>query len=361
MRYIRTALQWIWTALKFLGRWLGPALILLDLLLFLFPPRPVEGSAGTLTIIGLALSALALFLNRRSQRQTTPKVLAACVVFGFAFWGWSNWQARQGYTEETVAFDNDGARLVGTLYLSEAKAKVPGIVFFGGAGATPRSRYRPFGAHFAKAGYAFLIYDKRGVGDSTGIRESHGYFDVHRDMEALASDASAGLAYLASRPEVRADSTGLAGVSEGGLIAPRAAELNGHAAFLLAITAPTTSLFELVRYQTIVHEPGRSPDQAVEDARRWFGKDFDPVPSLEVLDIPGLWLFAGADATVPNDASMHILDRLRSAGKPYEYRLYPDAWHGLLFAPRQQAHDDIHSWLEKVTAGDKQASGPRDR
>lgn len=344
----------VWAIVKailgFIGRWLGPALIVFAAYSFFFPLGAFGDGSLAPAIAGAVVAAIACIFMRAPVRQSHRKILAVAAVAAFAFACWRYWEGTRGYHEEIVSFDNRGVRLVGTLYLPDRPGKVPGIVFLPGSGATPRGFLRPYTVHLAQAGYAVLIYDKRGVGDSSGKREAKGFFSVHRDLEALASDASAGLSFLAARPEVRSDAVGFTGLSEGGFIAPRAAVLNGHAAFMLILTSPTTSLYQTVVYQDVTRDRGKSAEQSLAEAKRWFGKDFDPMVSLRALEIPGLWLFASEDTLEPNAASIRNLRGLQQLGKPYEYRVIPGAWHGLVIGPKAPVEDTIGTWLAKVAA-----------
>jgi uncharacterized protein len=333
----------LWAILKIAGRWLGPALIFLAALLFLFPPMPFADPSRSAALAGAVVTAIACSIMRTPERRTQRKIFAACALIAFAFTGWRHWEESRGYHEQTVSFDNGGVHLVGTLFLPERAGKVPGLVLLPGSGRTQRSLFRGYAAHFAQAGYAVLIYDKRGTGESSGKNEAECFTCVDTDLEPLASDASAGLSFLASRPEVRAEATGFAGLSEGGLFAPRAAALNGHAAFMLIISGAATTLYEIARFQN-------PSDPELAEMRRARIADFDPMPSLHLLNIPGLWVMGGRDALVPNSASVRNLESLRQLGKPYQYRLIPGAWHVMIVGPKAAVLDTIDTWLAQVTA-----------
>lgn len=328
----------IWRGLKFVGRWLGPVLLALAAALFLFPTGAWGDYSAIPALAGAVVCAIACLAMRVSERQKQRRILAAAAMLGLLFYGLHSWQDGRGYSEQTVAFDNQGAHLVGTLYLPDRVGKSPGMVLLGGSGATPRAFYRPIGATFARKGFAVLVYDKRGVGDSTGEREARFFTDVPRDLEPLASDAAAGAAFLARRPEVRPE----AGISEGGVIAPRAAVLNGRIAYILSISSTPTSLYAIVKHQ--------GGEQGLEVAKRWFRRDFDPMPSLRAIDIPSLWVMAGEETLVSNEVSAVMLDDLRNEGKPIEHRLIPGAWHGLVIGPPRLMWQVMDPWLAQVTA-----------
>ena len=48
------------------------------------------------------------------------------------------------------------------------------------------------------------------------------------------------------------------------------------------------------------------------------------------LDTPSLWIFGGKDSSMPSADSIDILEDLRSAGRPIEVKVFPNAEHGIL-------------------------------
>lgn len=340
----------VWAGMRFIGRWLGPTLIALAAWLFLFPQGPWGDFSALPALIGAIVTAAACAFMRAPERKRLRKGMAAAALLALAFYGWHTWSDGQGFREETVAFHNDGANLVGTLYLPDRKGRYPGMVVLGGSGATPRSFYRPIAGLFARKGFAVLVYDKRGVGDSTGKRDARFFLDVHRDLEPLARDAAAGLAFLAGRPEVRHEAVGFYGISEGGLIAPRAAMLSGRAAYMLMNSSTPGSLFSIVEHQAGSKGLSGKGAEGIRESKRWFGKDFDPMPSLRALDVPSLWIMAGEDTHVSNSASILMLRELQKQGKPVQYQVIPGAWHGLVIAPVKPVWGLIDPWLARVTS-----------
>jgi dienelactone hydrolase len=59
----------------------------------------------------------------------------------------------------------------------------------------------------------------------------------------------------------------------------------------------------------------------------WF---HEPLPVIEKLDIPMLWVLGGKDIEAPNEVTIAELERLRAAGKPIDLKIYPDADHGIV-------------------------------
>lgn len=367
----------IWAVLRFLGRWLGPALILLAVYFYFYPPIPFsDGTAGPALTGGL-ITAIACLLMRAPERRRHRLVLAGVAALALAYGGWRMWGEFSGYRTENLAFDNRGARLAATLYLPDRPGKAPGIVWIHGSGPQTRSLVAPYSRYLARAGYAVLVFDKRGVGESTGRYGGGTAREIcPENFNLLASDGAAGLALLAKRPEVRADKVGFAGVSQGGWITPRAAVMSGKAAFMLLISAPTNSAQEIVRLERLrIGQPegvdlgavlaafrpggrdvpkGMNVDQAFAYAQTrpsaFPCPDFDPRPDLRALDIPALWLLGDSDWIVPSRTTEKNIDALRKLGKPYEYRNIPGAGHAMLFAPKAPVLDAIETWLAKVAS-----------
>lgn len=244
-----------------------------------------------------------------------------------------------GLPATVISFENEGAHLVGTLYIPNGHAPHAEIVIVHGSGRFPRCFYHMWADHFVRTGCAVLLYDKRGVGGSSGHYE--GENNVSKgNVELLASDASAALRTLAAYPGVRSDAVGFWGVSQAGWIIPRAAALNGHAAFMIIVSGPTTTTGEQMEYSRITGEHDPGPGMTTQDAERLMSErpptGFDPVPDLEILNIPGLWLQGDHDWRIPAIKSVRILDRLiKESNRPYTYHIFPGAGHAI-FLPRKK-------------------------
>ena len=113
----------IWIGLKFIGRWLGPAFLVLAVWLFLFPISPFGHNAALPALIGAIITALACIFMRAPERKRQRKILAVCALTAFAYVGWSNWEEKRGFHTQAVSFENRGARLAGTLYLPDRPGK----------------------------------------------------------------------------------------------------------------------------------------------------------------------------------------------------------------------------------------------
>lgn len=136
-----------------------------------------------------------------------------------------------GFEEHSVEFRNQAVTLAGTLLLPRTELSVPATVFVHGAGRQTREPYREVAEYFASQGIAALIYDKRGVGQSSGAYESH------EPYENLVNDALAAIDFLKQRREVNGSRIGIWGLSQGAYISATAASRSEDVQFVVAAGA----------------------------------------------------------------------------------------------------------------------------
>ncbi len=279
------------------------------------------------------------------------------------------------YKQEQVSFNNGKVRLAGTLLLPPTMLRHSAMVLV--HGSQDRSRDDNYEFLFAniylKLGIAVLIFDKRGVGGSTG--------DWHyASFEDLAEDVLAGVRYLKTRPDINPKQIGLRGVSQGGWVAPIAAARSKDVAFLVTISAAGVSPAKQVTHDQLrkAKEAGVSDTdlKAAEDFLRlqfdavrseknwaqfqsaipaarsqpWFRftlgdvpkeswlwestrltVHFEPTSVLRKITCPVLLLFGELDPNYPAAKSATIMEgALKEAGnKDITIKIFPKANHSL--------------------------------
>ena len=254
------------------------------------------------------------------------------------------------HREQGVHFTCNGATLGGTLYLPAKHAgRRAAVVFVHGSGETARLGYGNLVEPFLRSGIAFFSYDKRGTGESEGecCPGDQGHFNL------LAADVDGAVNALRRSPELDGKRIGLFGISQAGWVAPLAAvRSHGRIAFLTLVTAAATSTGEEALYSDLAgEESGGSDlskaeiDRRVADAKP---SGFDPRPVLGQLTVPSLWLFGSDDISVPNDASLRVLQRLRDEGKDVTTVVYPHAGHSFVDVPAvaPTAMPNLVRWVE---------------
>ena len=149
--------------------------------------------------------------------------------------------AATALAEEEITFANGPVTLSGTVIYPPGQGPFPAVVFLHGSGPEGRWASRYLANEFARRGVAALVYDKRGVGKSTGDWQKAGF-------EELVTDASAAIEALRGRPRIAPARVGIHGHSQGGTIAPWVATANPHVAFVVASAAPGLSMAETEIY-----------------------------------------------------------------------------------------------------------------
>jgi pimeloyl-ACP methyl ester carboxylesterase len=252
--------------------------------------------------------------------------------------------AAQAPSPMPAFFENAGARLAFSLDLPEGRGPFPAVVLGHGSGKTTRDQLRWAADRFVAMGFAVLRFDKRGVGESTGTYVFVGYRDSEEVFPVLAGDIAAGVRFLRTRPEIDAKRIGLAGNSQAGWLLPLAAS-QVEVSFMVLMAGPVCTVGQEWFYSDMVeNDPSASIADANHKMPEYNGQQgFDPMPVLRSLNVPALWLLGTEDRSIPVELTLHNLQALKSAGKPFEWRTYPGAGHSLT----PQMWDDIGPWVAK--------------
>lgn len=203
----------------------------------------------------------------------------------------------------------------------------PAIVVVHGAGTALRQDLEAESRYHIALGFASARYDKRGVGQSTGEftpvtpENSEAVFGV------LADDVLAIVQYLKTRPEIDANRIGLLGASQAGWIMPLAASRSSDVAFMAGVSGAASTVGLADFYASIAS--GKTEQEIADELANFTGTHgFDPVPSLESLTIPGLWVYGGQDLRNPTVNDMEILERITTdLNKDFTICLFPRANH----------------------------------
>lgn len=259
------------------------------------------------------------------------------------------------YTAEEVAVKApDGHVLAGTLTLpknASAAHPVAAIVTITGSGQQDRDEniglpgFRPFrqmADSLARRGIGVLRMDDRGTGASGGTFKGSTSADFGEDVRA-------GLAYLRTRLEIRADRLGVLGHSEGAVIAPMVAakEPALRAIVLLAgVADPARSALHFQIQNGYGHDPKLTPAErdsliaaipakidAMMAADAWmnFFLTYDPAATMRHLRLPVLILTGSRDQQAPPTQVALMEAAFREAGNTdVTARILPDLNHLLV-------------------------------
>jgi pimeloyl-ACP methyl ester carboxylesterase len=279
-------------------------------------------------------------------------------------------------------FHSKGVTLAGRLVLPPGRERVPVVVLLHGAERDSALEFYSLQRLLPAEGVGVFVYDKRGTGASGG--------SYTQDFQLLASDAIAALHEARRLAGARVSRIGYQAGSQGGWVAPIAASREpvdfAIVCFGLAVSVVDEDQQEV---ELEMRLKGYGPDviaRAVEIARAadevfasgftqgfeafdavraryrdepWykdvhgnfthfilgasaaeirakgpaflFGTPFryDPMPALEKLEVPQLWILGGMDLEAPSAETSRRLERLIAEGRPITLALYPEAEHGM--------------------------------
>ena len=258
-----------------------------------------------------------------------------------------------GPLPETITFQNGDVTLAGTLDLPAGEGPFPAIVTVHGSPPLTRNDlYNLYISHFfVQHGYAVLRYDKRGAGESTGEYPAVGVENSEVALNDLADDALAGVEFLRNHDLIDPDRIGLAGHSQAGWIIPLAASKSPDVAFMIISSGPTCTVGQEI-YSSELTEEGTSLQEASDMARDFAGPHgFDPLPSLQKLDVPGLCIFLiqRFKNTIP--LTIEILDSvIADHDKDFSYIVYPNKGHGWRDEDTGQVYPVLYNalnWLDE--------------
>jgi dipeptidyl aminopeptidase/acylaminoacyl peptidase len=253
--------------------------------------------------------------------------------------------------EEVMVKTPAGHTLAGTLTLpksASSKQPVSAIVTITGSGPQDRDEniglegFRPFrqlADALARRGIAVLRMDDRGTGASGGTFKGSTSAD-------FAEDVRAGLAYLRTRPEIRADRLAVLGHSEGAIIAPMVAEKEPtlRAIVLLAgIAQPGRTALDYQLKNGIEHNTKLTPEMresqiaevpkkidAMMAADPWmkFFLTYDPATTMRRVKTPVLILTGSRDQqAVPEQVALMEAAFKEGGNTDVTARVLPDVNH----------------------------------
>lgn len=290
------------------------------------------------------------------------------------------------YVVREIAFAQPAAdlALAGSLTLPRTPGPHPAIVLVPGSGPVDRDGtlaghrfYLVLADALTRRGFAVLRSDKRGLGASGGDFASATTLD-------FAADLRAALAFLRALPEIDGARIGLAGHSEGALVATMVAAEDARIAFTVLMAANGIPMGEVLAERLRRFAPPGQSAQALErelalqravfaaatapgsdaarsaavrglyqDARARYGRPFseeefaafltpwmrtllgiDPQPLLRRIRGPVLALAGDRDRVVPPDDNLPALGRALAANPRAELRRLPRLNHFFQTAER---------------------------
>lgn len=265
---------------------------------------------------------------------------------------------QSAFRSADVTIDTGAVTLAGTLLTPLDETPAPAVILVPGSGAATRNgswnMYRNIGEYLAERGIAVLLYDKRGVGSSTGDWQSETFDERAQDVAAM-------IAFLQTRAEIDPDRIGLIGHSQGAYIVPLVvAKYSNDVKFVVLLAGSGEKVWDQILTNERAESLGNGLSeeevsekvadlegqlrfiQKVQAPCRFFKAhylcfvlDYDPAPALESLTVPTLALYAELDTQVPPDVNIPLVESaLKTAGNA-EYTIHTFKKSNHWFAPAE--------------------------
>ncbi|MHA3787641.1 alpha/beta hydrolase family protein [Flavobacterium hauense] len=259
------------------------------------------------------------------------------------------------FTIKDVKFESHGVTLAGSILTPKKTFAAVVIVH----GSDPVKREIEFAKRLAKEGVAVLTYDKRGVGESGGVYvgPSVGTNNIENtNLNLLADDANAAVNKFRTYLEDKKTPIGLVGFSQAGWIIPIAASKNPQIEFMALFSCPTITTLEQLRFQFYTngnnnfwenHTESNAREHVKNDPDRYQFTATDPKKFLNILSIPGLWLFGEKDIQIPVKLCIEQLNTFKVQGKPFEYTLFPELGHNTASGNTTVPFDIAVQWIKQ--------------
>jgi pimeloyl-ACP methyl ester carboxylesterase len=298
---------------------------------------------------------------------------------------------------EEVVFRNGDVVLSGTLALPVGQGPHPAIVMIHGSG--PQTRRSPVATWYAYHGIAYLSFDKRGAGKSSGDWREAG-------LSELADDVLAAVELLRQRKDINGSQIIIEAISEGAWVAPVVATRDPKIRSIILVVGPALDYVSEIANE--VEENLKARGLAGEDLKKaiefkrqalamlkegavlndeawkrfqafvlpyrsekWFRYVAEPEKRswvqkklylMSQVDTPKLWRqitipvfasFGGKDLNVPAARNIAALEEaLQSAGnRDYRIKLYPNINHNGFEADSALLTADQLRYLQRLPPG----------
>jgi dienelactone hydrolase len=284
-----------------------------------------------LALSGGAAAAFCVSLLRAEPRSMRRGVAIGGLAVALAVSGFALYRDWLSYPRAEFAFRANDAILRGTLFMPATRGRFPAVIVAHGSPATPRRLYAVWADVLVREGFAVLIFDKRGTGESQGTYDkdnnaSSQVLELHGRDLAAAADA------LARDARIDANRISFVGLSQAGWTVPVALRHTKNVASFVLISGPTCTGREEGIFSDATGESAGADwearrvaaDAAVAKAG---AGGFDPLPYLRDSNVRGHWVFGSQDASIPVTRSTALLDELIASGRPYSYDVLDEADH----------------------------------
>lgn len=253
-----------------------------------------------------------------------------------------------------IEIPSNKAVLKGTLLTPDKNKPLPVVVIVPGSGKQVRQDLEGMVKYlFSGMELAAFIYDKRGLGESTGTYIPAVAKTSKKIFRQRAKDVGAIVNALKDSPYIDPDHIGLMGSSQGGWIITMVASKDPQVAFTVCISGATSSV-GISDYFDGIAEEEPSIEMAIQKLEDYQGvQGFDPYRSILKMESPALWMYGGQDKSNPTARDIRILTEIKEKyDKPFSIQFYPDYNHDFIDVTTNQLGGqfvpDLRAWMDSI-------------
>ena len=240
------------------------------------------------------------------------------------------------------------AEIEGELFLPSGEGRFPVLIAVAGSSDEPRSEARELADVFLGLGVAVYVYDKRGIGGSTGTYPS--FSDPTRFLEARADDVLGIVELLGRHEDIDATQIGLVAASQGTWVSSIVHERFPDLAFMIMLSGGFAPTGLEGFYCRLTDDPTVSIEDALAQLESFDGPlGFDPRPIVQAMTLPVLWLYGNEDRSHP--ARYDVAELIALSRDNFTVSIFDDTNHNLIDESTQEPPAGllplVAAWLEQ--------------
>jgi uncharacterized protein len=310
--------------------------------------------------------------NEVKMKRVFSFILISFFVFSFS----CSSQINIPHKTEKITFQKNRFQIVGELKIPEEGTKHPLVIMVHGDGPAYRNYFSKLKDCILRAGYATLVWDKPGYGDSNGILNNKHLRAERADVLAAAVE------HMKNHPEIDTDRIGVWGISQAGYVIPMALLKTDDISFMIMVGCPGENginqtgyligrqlqfggfaekdakefenhfvqLFYAKSFEQYIKHAKPLYDNPIQrelgfvsalwNKQNWQPFDskdegfFDPITIIETVTIPSLVFFGEKDTQVDPIQGIEAYEKAfqKAGNQNYQIKLIPNANHGIILS-----------------------------
>ena len=154
----------------------------------------------------------------------------------------SSAQINVHYKTETITFQSGNFKIISELNFPKTDENHPLVIMVHGDGPAYRTYFAKLKKAMLRAGYATLMWDKPGFGESTGN------FSKERRLAERASIVVDAVKFMKKHAAIDSNRIGVWGISQAGYVMPRAIKQTDNINFMIAVSCPGMNSIDQTAY-----------------------------------------------------------------------------------------------------------------